>query len=275
VVKQERLQVGNQQLHLAHLGAGPELWLALHGYGDDHRLFRFVGDFLPPNARLVLLDLPYFGQSQGELGAEKLDADWLVSFLTTLKAHFPDTRSIHLIGFSLGAKFALGLYQHSPFPIHQAILIAPDGLRLHPLYRFCIYNPVGKRLFKATLRRPGTFLFVLRSLYNLHIADAFKYRFVKRQFEKEERRKQLEKVWFGYAEIRPDLKEVARRTEEWDTHWHVIWGEKDTVLPVRLGNRFRKQVSNVELHLLASGHRLLHPPLDAVVTVLKKIINKA
>lgn len=262
------------KLAVSHWGTGPRLLLCLHGYGNDYRIFKFLAEGLPSDVRLVAADLPYFGRSHWRDENGSIDPNWLADFLPALRDHFPETTSLELMGFSLGAKLALGFFQHSPFPLRKICLISPDGLRIHPLYRFCVYNPLGKRIFKAVLRRPGAFLYVLRILHNLRIEDAFKYRFVKRQFGNPDRRAQLQRVWLGYAGIRPDLKRIASLAEAWDTEWHIIWGKKDSVLPPQLGNRFRKKVPGVNLHLVHGGHQLLPPPTDEVWTLLHKFVTQ-
>ena len=255
-------------------GGGPHLILCLHGFGNNRRMWGFLKKRLPEGVRMAALDMPFFGESEWSGEQKPPGAAELKTLVEQLQATFPDTTHLHLLGFSLGAKFALGIFQHSPSPIHSCLLISPDGLRIHPLYRFCIYNPIGRPLFKWTIRRPGFLLFGLRILYNLKIADAFKYRFVKKQFESRENRDLLRNVWIGYSNIRPDLKRVAERTVEWGTHWHVIWGEKDGILPTRLGRDFEKQVPGSVFHLVEGGHRLLHPPKQEVLTLIDTILKE-
>ena len=116
-------------------------------------------------------------------------------------------------------QIALGLYQATQVPIARMVLISPDGLRIHPLYRFCIYNPVGKALFYTVLRWPGLFLLSIRMLYQLRITDAFKYKFIQRQFDTPEKRALLRRVWRGHSKLRPDLEVIAQRSTEVGTNW--------------------------------------------------------
>lgn len=248
--------------------------LCLHGYSNSLRMFAFLKNRLPEGIRLLAIDLPFFGNSTWSGKQIPPGPTEISSLISHLLSKFPDTKRLHLLGFSLGAKVAIGIFQHSPQAIHSALLISPDGLRIHPLYRFCIYNPIGRLLFNTVIRWPGFLLFGLRILYNLKIADAFKYRFVKKQFEEKEQRDLLRNVWIGYSKIRPDLDLLAKRTAQWKTRWHVIWGKKDSILPVKLGKDFERRVPGSEFHLVEGGHRILFPPTQEVLTLIDRILKE-
>jgi pimeloyl-ACP methyl ester carboxylesterase len=253
-------------------GDGRRLIVCWHGYGQSRKLFVPLLDAMPAGSRVVLLDMPLFGESawaDDGLGISPADLD---AFLRLLLARFP-ADSVECIAFSLGAKIALGLYEATSVPIRRMVLISPDGLRIHPLYRFCIYNPVGKVLFYTVLRWPAFFLFILKAMYHLRITDAFKYRFVSRQFDAPHKRDLLRRVWQGFSRIRPDIDRIAARAGHENTDWHVIWGEADNVLPMKLCRDFIQKVNGAKLHVVPGGHFLLNPPTAEVMTLLKSILN--
>lgn len=268
------IALGGHRLRGSAAGQGPALLLCLHGYGNDRSLFRFLVPRLPGHVRMVALDLPFFGESTWTEDGERPGPADLQALLRHLLERYPDTERLHLLGFSLGAKVAIGIFQHSPHPIGHCLLIAPDGLRIHPLYRFCIYNPIGRPLFKLAIRQPGFLLFVLRMLYNLKIADAFKYRFVKQQFERPERRALLRRVWLGYSDIRPDLDLVAARSREWSSKWLVIWGKADSILPPKLGRQFEAKVPGAVFHHIDGGHALLSAPKGELLTLIDETLKE-
>lgn len=221
---------------------------------------------------MVTIDLLFFGCSEWtEERIPVMPADWDL-FLTQLLEKYPSTE-VHFLAFSLGAKVALSLYQATQIPIRRMVLISPDGLRIHPLYRFCIYNPVGKALFYSVLRWPWLFLSVIRLLYKLGITDAFKYKFINRQFDTVEKRALLRRVWRGHSKLRPNLDAIARRSRETDTLWHIIWGAQDNILHVNLCKDFIQKVNGAKLHVVAGGHFLLNPPHEDVKSLLNEILN--
>jgi pimeloyl-ACP methyl ester carboxylesterase len=220
----------------------------------------------------VMVDMPFFGESQWvDENDPILPSDW-DDFLKQLLLRFP-SESLHFLAFSLGAKVAMGLYQATEIDVRSMILISPDGLRIHWLYRFCIYNPVGKALFYTVLRWPRLFLGLMKLLYKLRITDPFKYIFVKRQFDTPEKRSMLRRVWRGYAKIRPDTTTIATRSAATGTVWHIIWGASDNVLPVNLCKDFIQKVKDAKLHVVQGGHFLLNPPQDEVKSLLNAILD--
>lgn len=253
-------------------GDGAKMLLCFHGYGQDRKLYQGLFKTVPPGYRLVMIDLPFFGESEWTTTDHPILPVELDAFLQRILKKYP-AEEVHLLAFSLGAKIALGLYQATTIPIKSAILISPDGLKIHPLYKFAIYHPIGKRLFFAALRWPKIFLFVLKLLYKLRITDAFKYKFVSRQFETEGKRKLLHDVWRGFAEIRPDLGIIVHKSEDWETEWHVIWGDGDNILPLKLCEDFIEKVNGAKLHVVEGGHFLLNPPQESVKSFLHSTLN--
>lgn len=253
-------------------GTGEKLLLCFHGYGQDRRLYENLFKTVPEGWKLAMLDLPFFGESTWKSADQPILPVELDAFLQRLLKKFP-AKEIHLLAFSLGAKIALGLYQATTFPIQSAILISPDGLKIHPLYKFCIYHPIGKRLFYAALAWPKSFLFVLNLLYKLRITDAFKYKFVSRQFETENKRTLLRNVWRGFSQIRPDIGIIVHKSEAWKTEWHILWGDGDNILPLKLCEDFTEKVNGAKLQVVEGGHFLLNPPQESVKSFLNSILN--
>jgi pimeloyl-ACP methyl ester carboxylesterase len=253
-------------------GQGQRLILCFHGYGQSRKLFLPILPWLPADARIVLLDLPLFGASAWPEGQGPIQPKDLGAFLAALLERFP-ADVIEVLAFSLGAKIALGMYQATDLPIQRMVLISPDGLRIHPLYRFCIYNPIGKVLFYTVLKWPTLFLAALKVLYRLRITDPFKYRFVSRQFDAPHKRKLLRRTWQENAAIRPDLDVIATKSASTGTAWHVIWGADDDVLPMKLCRDFIQKVNHAKLHTVAGGHFLLNPPHPALASIFQSIFN--
>lgn len=260
-------------------GNGKQLLLCLHGFGNSRDLFddllQELNGLISPSVEdwtYVSIDLPLFGESHWHDPKVVMKPSFLNKLFEELKARF-QAESCVILGFSLGAKLGIGLVQGGEKLPESMILLAPDGLKVHPLYRFCIYNPLGKRLFSWTVRRPGFFLFLIRSLYKLKIADAFKYRFVQRQFARKEDRELLKNVWHIYSGIRPDLSLLKVKSEGKRLSWHVIWGKKDTILPVKFGESFCKNIPRSKLYLLEGGHLLIQKNRKEVATLLEKILR--
>ncbi|MFM2376941.1 MAG: hypothetical protein RLZZ165_2038 [Bacteroidota bacterium] len=255
------------------MGDGDRLLLCFHGYGQSRKLFRSVFPVAPIGWRVVMIDLIFFGESTWGEEAEPVPPDIWDHFLHQL-VELHACREVHFLAYSLGAKIALTLYQTTAIQIHSMTLISPDGLKIHPLYHFCMYHPLGRRLFGTVMRWPGLLRSSLWVLYRLRITDAFKYKFVSRQFHTAEKRQLLKLVWKGHSLLRPDLGLIAKRSSDTGTRWHIVWGEDDDILPVNLCRDFIRKVNCATLHVVPGGHFLLNQPTTEVRTLLNAILSE-
>lgn len=298
--------VHNHPIFLHVAGSGPQLVICLHGYGNTGGLFDFLGEQISEGVRIVALDLPGFGNSplpwhqppnkgsasiesrNGEITLKRgkpIPPKYWADLLQSIINAFPETENIILFGYSIGARIALHWFSNfdpsipNPIisnqpPISKVILIAPDGLRIHPLYRFCVKNVVGRSLFRKTLRHPGPFLFILRMLYKLKLLDKARYRFVRGEIESKAKRELLEGVWLGYAGLEKNMPQIRERTQGWNTSWHLIWGEKDRVIKPKWGQKFADQVPGTVLSLLRGGHALLIMPSKKLKVMIDNLLKE-
>ena len=265
-----RVQFQNRSVHCEVYGSGNKLLICLHGYGNTGSLFRELAHTLPENYCLVAPDLPGFGQSPLETGNPPISKEEWKGLFQAIVAAFPENTGIALLGYSIGGRVALEWLSGSDIPVEKMILIASDGLRLHPFYRFCVFNPVGRILFKGTMRQPGPILFLLRILHKLRLVGRGRFRMASGTLAKQEERERLEKVWLGYRKLSTDRKKVL--ANEYDTKWLLVWGEKDKVIKPKWGERFAKQHPSIEFKLIRGGHALLVRPSKELQDLIDNIL---
>ena len=251
-------------------GHGPKVMLCLHGFGGDGRQFAALFPEAWAGWRLVAVDLPFFGGSSWNGAVCPKD---LQALLAALQAKF-GLKTLHIMAFSLGARLALGLVAQATLPIKSVILISPDGLRQHPIYRLAVHTQIGKWVFSKCMQRPGLLLFFNRSLYNLRIHDKAQYQFVRRKLRDKMDRKLLYQVWMGYRHWPPKLNSVAIGSEKAGTKWHVIWGKQDKITPPHLGKKFLRRIPKAKSYFLTGGHFLLRLPAKEVITLIESILKK-
>ncbi|MEM6271724.1 MAG: alpha/beta hydrolase [Bacteroidota bacterium] len=264
-----RLPVGDQALIAWVWGQGPRTLVCLHGYAMQGRDFARLFPVAPAGWRIVAVDLAFFGESAWE---GKVSAADLRMLGREIAEHFA-VESLHLLGFSIGVRWALGLVARGTVPVKRAILVAPDGLKLHPVYRLATGTALGRGLFRAVLRRPGGLFLVARILHKLRLLSAGNRKLLERQLGTPAARTRVRQVWLGYADLRPNLRKVAQRSRDWDTEWHVIWGKRDRTTPPRLGRRFLREVPGTRRYLIEGGHFLLHPPSAELKDIVQSILQ--
>lgn len=268
------LEVAGHTLKMDIFGVGERLLICLPGFGTERSIFHFLADHLPDQTCMAALDLPWLGESTAPDAFQAWTIEDWNSLWEKIMAHFPACTTITLLGFSLGARIALHFYAHSQQAIDQLVLVAADGLKLHPLYRFCVKTALGRFIFKKTMRHPGWILRVLRILSTLKLIGKAPYRFVRSQLEGAATRQMIERVWLGYASLRQDRKKMVAEAQAGQTAWHLIWGEQDQVIRPKFGKAFARQVPGTTLKLVKGGHFLLNRPSQELINTLKESMHQ-
>jgi len=147
-------------MHVERYGAGPEVYLGLHGWGGDHRTFTPIAAQVPVTASLYGADLPGCGRSPapGDWEPSSIVAE-IISAIEAIGAE-----RVTLIGNCSGANLALLTATKLGPRIGRLVLIdmfafMPRYFRLftNPSYgRYAYYsafaNPVGRWLGNQSLR---------------------------------------------------------------------------------------------------------------------------
>ena len=118
------------RLALDDLGAGEPLVL-VHGIATDRSIWDLVAEPLSRERRVIMLDVPGFGES--EPAGEEFDlrevADRIVAGLARQGVPVP----FDLVGHSLGGGIAIVLAAAHPQLVRRLVLVAPAGLRPLPV----------------------------------------------------------------------------------------------------------------------------------------------
>lgn len=122
-------EVGKWTITAAASGVGPEVVLAIHGFGGDKGNWAFVQDGLAERFRVVALDLPGHGTSSKDVGDGSLETlvDVVSGFLEET-----EIESAHLLGHSLGGAVAVALAARAPDRCRSLTLVAPAGFGSSP-----------------------------------------------------------------------------------------------------------------------------------------------
>lgn len=122
------VQVGDREIHLAELGAGPAV-LMLHGGGPGASgLSNYSRNVqaLAQNFRVLVPDLPGYGRSTKGVNADAPFADLATAMLGLLDAL--DLPRAHVVGNSLGGACALQMALQQPARIDRLVLMGPGGI---------------------------------------------------------------------------------------------------------------------------------------------------
>ena len=228
-------------------------------------MFGFLEKYLGAEYSLISLDLPLHGQSEwpNDLPFTPQDLVQVVEGILSLENSGLTTAqhrsSITLLGFSLGGRLALQLYQAFPERIGKLVLLAPDGLKVNAWYWLATQTFLGQRLFRYTMYHPVWFFGMLRLLNWLRLVNKSIFKFVNFYIGDAKVRSLLYRRWMTLRKIRPSLPAIRASVKELHTPVRLIYGLHDRIILPTRGQRFRQGLEEeCQVIIIEAGHQVLH-----------------
>jgi pimeloyl-ACP methyl ester carboxylesterase len=249
------------------IGIGPKLGLCFHGYGEDATSFAFLEELAGSQYTFYAIDLPFHGQTSWKedlnfthTDLQQIIHDLLLANNINLQVDAPKPhKKIVLIGFSLGGRVALSLYQAWPQLIERLVLMAPDGLKVNFWYWLSTRTWAGNKLFDFTMKYPRWFFTFLKVINKLGMVNTSIFKFVNFYIGNKEARIQLYERWTTLRRLKPNIKRIKTSILQNKTPVRMIYGRHDRIiLPIR-GEKFKEGIeAYCTLKVIASGHQVLH-----------------
>ncbi len=255
-----QLSYGQSVLAYKIFGSGPELVFCFHGYGESAAAFGFLEKYTGAKFTFISLDLPYHGNTiwNEEQRFEPDDLKKIVLEIT--KNHIPVSQSpITLLGFSLGGRIALGLFQSMPEKIRRLVLLSPDGLKVNFWYWLATQTWPGNKLFAFTMKHPAWFFAMLKLFNKLKLVNASIFKFVRYYIGDTGARSLLFKRWTSLRRIKPHLQIIRKTINKNKTATVLLYGKHDRIIRSSVGENFSRGIEQFcSLKIIASGHQVLH-----------------
>lgn len=245
----------NSKIHFRQWGQGEKILVCLHGFGEEADSFRSLALQLQNRYTVLAIDLPLHGQTEWNEGLYCSAKD-LVNILDEV----PDLhrRSFSLVGFSMGGRVALSVYEQIPERIEQLILLAPDGLKVNFWYWLATQTKAGNSFFLYLMKKPESFFAVFNMLKTVRMANLGIYHYVLQYLKDEAMRLRLYNIWTTMRKIKPHTGNIQRLIRKEKTPVLLVYGKYDRIIRSRTGLKFQKAAGDTcTLHLLSCGHRLL------------------
>jgi pimeloyl-ACP methyl ester carboxylesterase len=256
------LSYKNSRIGYYRFGSGPNIAICFHGYGEDGRLYSFFEKYAGSIYTFYALDLPFHGETEWNEGLlfTAIELQQIV-FEVVDQSNFNHSgkRRYTLLGFSLGGRIGLSLYQEQPEAIEKIILFAPDGLKVNFWYWLATQTLIGSKLFSFSMKNPGWFLGFLRAANKLKLVNASVFKFVNYYIGNKEARLHLYQRWMCLRYLKPDQQRIKDGIRQYSTKTRLIYGKYDRIiLPVR-GEKFIKGIEDFcSLVIIDSGHQVVH-----------------
>jgi pimeloyl-ACP methyl ester carboxylesterase len=257
------LQYKNSTISYCRFGSGPKVAVCFHGYGEDAATFGFLEKFAGNQYSFISIDLPFHGKTEWKEGLNFTDKDLqqIIKEIPELKNPELKTRNpkLSFMGFSLGGRIALSIYQAMPEQIEKLILLAPDGLKVNFWYWLATQTWPGNKLFLFTMKHPGWFFGFLKILNKLRMVNASIFKFVNFYIGDKDVRQQLYQRWMALRKLKPNIKRIKLFIQKNDTKVRLIYGIHDRIILPERGEKFKKGIEEqCTLTVIHSGHQVLH-----------------
>ncbi len=253
----------NSTIGYYRFGSGPRVALCFHGFGEDATMFGFLAKYAGNQYTFYSIDLPFHGKTDWKDGFTFTDSELLQIIEEILYQNKYEMQIINdkltLLGFSLGGRIALSLFQVMPEKIEKLVLLAPDGLKVNFWYRISTQTWLGNKFFHFTMKHPGWFFGFLKMLNKLKLVNASIFKFVNHYIGDAEVRRLLYDRWTTLRKLKPDLKLIKSLARKNDIQIRLIYGKHDRIILSSVGERFKKGIEeHCTLSLIHSGHQVLH-----------------
>jgi pimeloyl-ACP methyl ester carboxylesterase len=241
-------------------GRGFRPVICFHGYGENAQMYAFLEGHAGHEFTFYSIDLPFHGFTDWNDG-DFTHSDLQQIISTVLYNDKPQTRNekLTLLGFSLGGRIALSLYQAQPGLVEKMVLLAPDGLKVNFWYWLATQTWAGNKLFALTMKKPGWFFGFLKLMNKLGMVNASIFKFVNYYIGDKEVRRLLYARWTSLRKLRPNLQRIKTFVNDNNTAVRLVYGKHDRIILSSVGERFRQDIEkNCTIALIHSGHQVLH-----------------
>ncbi|MDB9723358.1 alpha/beta hydrolase [Polaribacter sp.] len=268
------IDVEGMQVHYRDEGTGFPIVL-IHGTGASLHTYDAWTKQLSKNYRVIRLDLPAFGLTGPNKNAEysiERYTQFLSQFLEKIKVD-----KFHLAGNSLGGNIAWNYAAEYPEKVLKLILIDASGLPTftpQPIIFKMAKTPILNSLFlyitpKFMIRKN------IEQVYadKLKVTDALVTRYHKMSLRTGNRKAFIDraKTDFNLAE-----KVNLVKLKSVKTTTLLIWGAKDTWIPLGNGKRMDSMLPNSKLVILEnSGHVPMEENPKESLEFLKSFLKEA
>jgi pimeloyl-ACP methyl ester carboxylesterase len=236
-------------------GHGPELLIALHGFGEDGRRFAVLEEALQDRYTVVAFDLPFHGGTEWPRDAfSKADILHIINGILEKEGH---TR-FSILAFSFGARLALAMLPDIADKLDKLILLAPEGIGTHGMFAAEHTPMVLRKALQQWLRRPGWLLRLLYAGYQSGLISALAYKFITYNLAQPERYRRVFGCWLSLNDFSVHAASTKQLLLQSGIPLDIYIGARDDRVRLQPLQRFVKGLPKARLFVVDDGHQLLN-----------------
>ncbi|GAA4121300.1 alpha/beta hydrolase [Nocardioides fonticola] len=276
-------RVAVHDLRLALRDSAPErtdlpIVLGVHGIPESSASWQGLMRELDGEARVVVIDLPGFGESDKPRGLDLSLPSLAVWLGDAVEAHLGPDVAVHLAVHDIGGPVGILWAQAHPQRLASLTVLNTTLFVEHfkpPLPAVVAAVPVvGRRLVTAMLRRPSFEGTVKKAAGRRLPAETIAEMWA--PYEDPDARWAAAGVWAGYPRSAPGLRAARRGLRGMQVPSKVVFGAKDPFCIPASARAFAERLPDTELHLLEDvGHWTVTEAPAEVAGHLRDLIARA
>jgi pimeloyl-ACP methyl ester carboxylesterase len=260
------------RVRFVEAGSGPPV-LLVHGYLSDGAAWQAVVPKLARRHRVIVPDLPGFGDSEKPPPARypygfDAFADSLVDLACAL-----DLGPVSICGHGLGGAVALTLAANHPDMVQRLMLVAPIvyGAELGPMARVAPLPVLGPIVFKQLYGKAMFRGYFRERVYSS--LDKIPHDRVERLFSAFNKPAAREAAYWAMLAML-DTRALVARVPRVAAPTLVAWGREDRASPVAHGRRLVRELPHARFEVFECGHAPHEECPDALVDVLSAFLSE-
>lgn len=255
--------------------------VAFHGFGRPSEEMAHYLPLYPKGTAMLSVGLCHHNGSTPPPGQDAPELDpalfqeALSAWLDSLVSGPGDRPARVLLGYSLGGRIALTLFERSPRAWDGMILLAPDGFRKNPMYRFAVETRLGRAAWAWTDRHSETVRSLIRGLRRVKLISAHLEHFALHHTEDHAMRSLVSRTWKTHRAFWPNLRGTQQAWKELgkrNVNVHAVFGSRDAIIPWAWSKPWRALATDrVHFVQVPCGHVMRHP--DTVECIAQAILT--
>ena len=247
------IRVDNAVLAYDVQGQGSRALLLFHGAGQDRSVFANLPDGLTRTYRVYSFDLFFHGQSEWNEEDPVTKPRWAALMRQFLEDE--QVGKLAVLGYSIGARFALATIESFPRQTTDCYLVAPDGLLSNPWFTIATGSVVGRSVFGHVMNHPKDLSRLFRLGSALRLIDPATLRFIEHQLDSSSKRQRIFKSWTGFRLLQLNLSALQRLLDSSGIRLIVFLATRDRLVPEQKVRTFLKRLKSAHLEIIDSNHR--------------------
>ena len=240
------------RLHYGKAGLGKTPLLLFHGFGQSHEVFKGWVDSLGEKYSLYAFDLYFHGASTWQ-SRDPLEKNGWKNILEKFIEQEKIDR-FEVVGFSLGAKFAMATLELFPEKVSKLHLLAPDGIKTSFWYSLATYPIAMRALFKSMILHPNRLHRITRTFRSMGLVGKGLLRFAESQMDTEEKRRRVYYSWVYFRHLKFDLRKIADILNQNKIPLTIVVGKYDKVIQPQNMAQLVAKVRNHRFKIIEVGH---------------------